>query len=371
MIKAIYASSKDPNMLYAVGADIPDPFFYFETEEEKAIYLDKRELGAFQAHHPDSALQAKPLEPEIGAVREKTGGKGLKFDLASRLFARHTGEAGHVTVPLTFPLDLADHLREEGYELTVQDPYFPARLKKTDREAGFIRKNVALTCEVFAEIETILRDSEAKDGVIHYLGEELTSERLKRLIDIELVKRDMLDVEGMIVSSGKQAARPHDRGSGPLRAGATIICDIFARNKTNLYFADMTRTYVKGRASEDQERMYEAVKQTQEKAIQAIAPGVECKSVYDICAESFRRLGYDVGEKGFVHGTGHGLGLEVHEPPMVNAFSGETLESGHVVTVEPGLYYEELGGVRIEDVILVTENGCENLTDHPKQIMID
>jgi len=185
-----------------------------------------------------------------------------------------------------------------------------------------------------------------------------------------MLEEDLLNVEGIIISCGPHAAIPHHRGSGPLRPNETIICDIFPRYRGNHYFADMTRTYVKGAPSPELKKLYAAVFEAQTKAIAMVRPGIRFADVHEKCVEIFAKRGYHSGNKGFIHGTGHGLGLDIHEAPYVSKGQTGVFEEGHVVTIEPGLYYPKLGGVRLEDVVWVTKNGCENLTNYPKNFVI-
>jgi Xaa-Pro aminopeptidase len=176
------------------------------------------------------------------------------------------------------------------------------------------------------------------------------------------------------VACGNQGCDPHESGHGPLRAYTTIIIDIFPRDMKTGYFGDITRTVVRGRASEAVKKLYAAVERAQEIAFQKLRAGVNGKDVHDAVHKSFTDAGYKTGRvrgrmQGFFHGTGHGLGLEVHERPRVSVVS-EALRAGHVVTVEPGLYYRGVGAVRLEDVAVVGERRSRNLTRFPKVLEI-
>ena len=175
-----------------------------------------------------------------------------------------------------------------------------------------------------------------------------------------------------IVAGGNQGCDPHEAGHGPLRAHQPIILDIFPRDCTTGYWGDITRTVVRGRASEPVKRMYVAVFKAQELAFQQLRAGVNGQEIHDAILRLFRENGFTTGRRngrmqGFFHGTGHGLGLEIHEPPRVSAVDA-TLRAGHVVTVEPGLYYRGVGGVRLEDVAVIQPHGARNLTKFPKML---
>jgi Xaa-Pro aminopeptidase len=176
------------------------------------------------------------------------------------------------------------------------------------------------------------------------------------------------------VACGEEGCDPHNQGSGPLAPDQPIIIDVFPRDTRSRYFADITRTVVKGRASAQVRRMYEAVAAGQAAALADIRDGVAADMVHRKVQATLEGFGFRTGEEngrmqGFFHGTGHGLGLEIHELPRVSKLP-VALRSGHVVTVEPGLYYPGHGGVRIEDVVVVTGTGCRNLTTYPKTLEV-
>jgi Xaa-Pro aminopeptidase len=214
-----------------------------------------------------------------------------------------------------------------------------------------------------------LRAAEVRDGLLVLEGEILTSERVKRMIAGYLLERDYV-AGRTIVAGGEQACDPHEEGHGPLKAGEAIIIDIFPRSVATRYHGDLTRTVLKGQASDALRKQFAAVRAAQEEALGCIRAGVEGPTVHARVCSLFEAQGFRTEEvggrmQGFFHGTGHGLGLEIHEPPRVSKVPA-SLQAGNVVTVEPGLYYPRAGGVRIEDVVLVTEDGCSNLVKYPK-----
>ena len=274
-------------------------------------------------------------------------------------------------VPWNFPLPLADFLREKGFQLHARQSLYPERAIKTQEEVQAIRQSVQKTEKAFALIERILRESIIQEDSILYNGEVLGSEFLKREAEKLLLKEDMISEEGIIISCGPQAAIPHHPGEGVLKPHQTIVCDLFPRSRTTGYFADITRTFVKGAPPEEIQKMYEAVLKAQQEGIKAVAPGKKASDIHKVCTDVLLQAGYHVGDKGFLHNTGHGLGLEVHENPRLGEKSEEILEPGNVITIEPGLYYPERGiGIRIEDDILVTAQGAENLASFPKTLVI-
>ncbi len=237
------------------------------------------------------------------------------------------------------------------------------------------------TPEAIACMEEAQRAAEAAmDAVISYLREssEPTSEEAHKIIDEVLAGLDCESPEGHIVAGGLQAAEPHERGTGPLMKGEAIVVDIFPRSKKSSYFADMSRTICIGEPSAEIQKMYDAVLGAQEVAIQMLAPGVSCVSIQEAVEKYFADAGFATSGKGkefafaegFVHGVGHGVGQKVHEEPRIGRKSTDTLMEGDVVTVEPGLYYPQIGGVRIEDMLLITKDGHRNLTNYSKAFRI-
>jgi len=362
MSKVQYANSHDSDVFYVVGFPIPDSFFIIEKDNKKYVFLDHREYGIFKEKNTNPSIEVVLIDAESRVLSPN--------DLASSLFKKYDLLDNPVDVPKTFPLDMADFLRAHGAQLNVQNPFRPERLKKTPEEVEMIRESLKRNCAAFDRIEEILHEATIEGDSIIYKGVPLTSEYLKAEVDRVHLEKDMLNVEGLIISCAEHAAIPHHPGRGQLRPHQTIICDIFPRCRSNGYFADTTRTYVKGKPSQKVAEMYDAVCKSQQVGFDMIKPGVIGGDVHRACGQVFLVLGFDVGNKGFTHGTGHGLGLDIHEMPYMNAQSTTILEPGHVMSVEPGLYYPEWGGVRIEDIIVVTEDGCENLTDHNKDYII-
>ena len=202
----------------------------------------------------------------------------------------------------------------------------------------------------------------------------LTSEKLRAIIDTAIIQAGGLACH-TIVAGGAQACDPHETGHGPLLANEPIILDVFPRSQKTGYFGDISRTVVKGRASEPLRKLYYTVERAQELAFDHMRDQVAARDIHEKVQKFFEQEGYQTGRthgrmQGFFHGTGHGLGLEVHEPPRLSANTADILVAGHVVTVEPGLYYPELGGVRLEDVALITANGPRNLTKFEKSLEV-
>ncbi|MDQ3077111.1 MAG: M24 family metallopeptidase [bacterium] len=237
------------------------------------------------------------------------------------------------------------------------------------------------TVQQLKAIREVQRATEsAMEAVISYLQstKNPTSEEAHQLIDTILEKHNCESPEGHIVSGGIQSVEPHEVGTGPLKKGVPIVIDIYPRSKITGYFADMTRTVCIGTQSPELQKMYNAVLAAQELALSMIKPKIKCSNIQAAVDTLFKEKGYKTSGKGkvfkfaegFVHGIGHGVGLDIHEAPRIGRGSTDILKKGDVITIEPALYYPKLGGIRLEDMVLVTSSGVENLTHFPKQFKI-
>lgn len=369
MSKLIYASSKDPDFYYALKKNISDPVFLLDLKGKKFVFLDEREYGIFKdGKNPD--IEPVLLSSLFEKIKLITDEVSFREKLAYHIFQEYDLLDSEVNIPMNFPIDVLDYLRLRGARLKPVAILCPERRKKSKDEIKMIAKNQKNVLKSFREAEKILAASEIKDGRVFYKGKILTSETIKKSIRKVLIKNDLIDIEGMIVSSGAHSAIPHHSGEGEIRPGDPIIIDIFPKNLDNYYAADMTRTYVKGEPKDEFKKMYEAVLAAQEKAISLVKPGMKTKEIYEAAKEELVVRGFHAGEKGFTHGLGHGLGLDIHEAPSLKSVSEDVLVIGDIITIEPGLYYPEIGGVRIEDVLVVTKKGYKNLTNYPKSYLI-
>ena len=361
-------SEHDANQLYAVGMLVPDPFIVIQMPEKTVMVLSDLELerGRREAH-VDEILALSIFR---NALQEQGNEYPQLVDIAESVLHEYQIQA--VTVPGNFALQYADALRQRGISVQFKEPFFPSRSHKTVREITHIQSAQRRNESALHHALQILTDADiGSDDALYYQGTALTSEYLRTQIQIALLQAGCMD-HHTIVACGEHATRPHNLGSGPLFAHQAIIIDIFPYCLTTRYFADMTRTVVKGRASDELKRMYAAVQSVQELAIGAIRAGTKGQDIHRQVQEFFTQSGFETGSvdgvpQGFIHGTGHGLGLEIHEPPRIGNVT-DVLEAGQVVTVEPGLYYPHIGGVRMEDLVVVTDDGCTNLTQFPKEL---
>ncbi len=370
MPKVIYAKGEDSNMFYRVGVPVADPFFFVDMGEKKYVYLDKREFAVFEEHNTDENITAVALEALLAEADAMDDDAPLTHKLALLIFQKNHFDNTDVAVPDNFPLSMADFLRKNGCVVHPQAELYPERAVKTAYEVGEIKNSLAAVYACFDRIKEILMAADIDGDAIVFNGEKVTSAFLKKEVDIVLINHDMANTVGIIVASGAQTAIPHHAGDGLIHPHVPIICDIFPQHRTRRYFADVTRTFFKGEPSAEVRKMYDAVLQAQLAGIATIRPGVKCSEVHRVVSETIEKQGYDVGEKGFIHGTGHSFGLDIHEAPYLNKFTHTEIVAGNILTVEPGLYYPDLGGIRIEDDVLATEDGCENLTKYPKEFFV-
>jgi len=281
-----------------------------------------------------------------------------------------------IEVPKYFPVYIADMLRTEGIKVVPVEAVEMTQEReiKTEQEMNFMRK-AQRACEHAMGIAIgLIKNSTVESNLLVVNDEIITSEILKAGIEHTLIDSGCTcDAGEPIVACGKKAADPHFSGHGPISTYESIIIDIFPRLKTERYFADMSRTVVKGEPGNELKEMYAAVKQAQDAALDLVKEGVTCKEVHNLVCDIFEDRGYDTlrkgSKKGFIHTTGHGVGQDIHENPSVGDNDYE-LRAGNVITIEPGLYYPELGGVRLEDMVLVLKNGCENLTQFEKKFVV-
>lgn len=362
----IAASEQDSNLYYATRFMAPDPFIYLEIKGERLMVMSDLEMDRARTQASvDRVLSYSEIE-------QKAKKQGIKDPTAVDIVhvVLKESKIRRLSVPANFPLIHAARLQERGYSLNPKrDPFYEQRVLKTAEEVRHIEDAQRATEEAVAAAHTLLRRAEIKDEQLWLDGEVVTSERIKKFVNVKLMERDCI-AQHTIVAGGEQACDPHNEGSGPLPAHRSIIFDVFPRSATSRYFADMSRTVIRGKVSAELKRLYGAVKDAQEDAIDKIKDGVDGMKIHQgICAR-FEKAGYKTGlvngrMQGYFHGTGHGVGLDIHEAPRISR-TGSLLQEGHVVTVEPGLYYPGLGAVRIEDMVLVTKDGCRNLTNFPK-----
>ena len=377
----IGAPQHDATVYYLSGFLAPDPVICLRAADKRYLVVSALEYGRAEKEAPvDELISFDELELTRLARELKSGARAFAAATA-KLLQKLGAEGSPVTVPPHFGVAYADELRARGFKIEPNGRHFAdLRRVKTQEEISHIEEAQRATEEACAHAVGILKESEvAGGGTLRWRGETLTSELLRAEIEVEILRSGCTADEGTITAGGAQAADPHERGSGPLKAGEAIILDIFPRSQESRYYADMTRTFVKGEPRDELEKMYDAVLEAQETALSMIRAGVNGRDVHDKVSDILHERGYKTSKhaqqpgepltEGFFHGTGHGVGLELHESPRISTVD-EELRAGDVVTVEPGLYEPGVGGVRIEDLVVVTEDGCRNLTNYPKELRV-
>jgi Xaa-Pro aminopeptidase len=368
----IYADTiRSPEMRHEVPIGIPDPFLYMERDGARHVVVISFEIdrvrsvaGGPMPHayeefgYDDLIAQGLPrdevhLEVAVNACREL----GVT----------------EAAVPWTFPARFADRLREEGVTIQPERELFEDRRRvKTDAQLAGIRRAQRAAEAGMDAARALLRRAEANGGGLVVDGTPLTSERVKAAI-MEAFTAHGVAADEFIVAHGPQSAVGHDMGSGPIAKGEPIVIDLWPRDIETACYADMTRTYVVGEPAGEIARYHALCKEALDRSLDAIRPGRAGADVFRLACELFQAAGEptllskkpgEILEDGFYHGLGHGVGLEVHEAPSLGRAPG-SMVAGDVVTLEPGLYRHGYGGVRLEDLVLVTEDGAENLTRYP------
>jgi Xaa-Pro aminopeptidase len=347
-------------MRHEVALGVPDPFLYAEKDGVKHIVVNSLELARLQEL---GLYELHPWE-EFGVDDLREQGLDLKA-ISAEIQLRGVKGIGitSAVVPETFPLWLADRLRADGVELTVDGEFFDdrRRVKSSAEIAGMRRAQKAAQAAMDAARELLRK------------GPPLTVEQVKGAMNVVFAEHGTT-CDDFIVAPGAQGAMGHDMGSGTIETGVPIVIDIWPRDNETSIYTDMTRTYVIGEIADDVREWHRLCKDALDRAISEIKEGADGRAIYDGTCEIFEAAGEPTPRtkekgttlsEGFFHGLGHGVGLEVHEAPGMGLASKKPLKAGDVVTVEPGCYRQGYGGVRLEDIVLVTADGCENLTQYP------
>ena len=362
---------RSPEMRHEVPLAVPDAFLYAEKGGEQYVVLSSFELDRLAEVAPH--LNALPYE-ELGI--DELYAQGLpREEIELEVILRATRRFGIecAVVPSTFPLQVADHLRANGVEITAdRDRFVQRRRVKNDAEIAGIRRAQHAAEAAMDAARELLRAAERQNGSLMLDGEQLTCERIKLAVEQAFTANGAFADE-FIVSHGAQTAVGHDMGSGPIAPDEPICLDLFPRDRDSGCFADMTRVFVVGTPSDELLEYHKLCLEALERSVAAVKPGVPGSELHKISCDVFEEHGYptlrskqpgEVLQDGFYHSLGHGVGLEVHEEPSLGRGPGE-LVAGDVIAVEPGLYRNGYGGCRLEDLVLVTENGGEVLTDYP------
>jgi Xaa-Pro aminopeptidase len=368
----IYADSlRSPEMRHEVPIAIPDPFLYAERSGDRHVVASSFELDRIAAVAPD--LKIMPLE-EFGLDELYAQGLSrdeIELEVVLRAARRYGIE--QASVPATFPVELADHLRANGIQVSADREQFVSRRRvKNEAELAGIRRAQRAAEAAMSAARDLLRQAERDNGRLVLDGETLTCERIKLAVEQAFTANGAFADE-FIVSHGAQTAVGHDMGSGAISPDEPVCLDLFPRDRDSGCFADMTRTFVVGEPSDELREFHRLCREALDRSVAAVKPGIAGSELNRMCCEIFEEHGFptllskqpgEVLKDGFYHSLGHGVGLEVHEQPTLGRGPGD-LVAGDVIAVEPGLYRNGYGGCRLEDIVLVTEHGAEVLTEYP------
>lgn len=358
----IYASSNDADMRYLSRFKTNDPFVYFKRKGELGTIIVSQ-MEYTRAKRESTVAVISRTEAGLMDIlkKEKNPWKATAKMIAGQV-------NGKILVPPKFPLALAQELKN-FVKIIVDDGILESiRAVKTNKELQQIQNVQNITQGAMELALSYIKKSKVKNDILYFNGKPLTSERVRIEIHKFLLNNGCRATD-TIVSCGEDAAIPHNMGNGPLHSGSPIVIDMFPQDETSGYYTDMTRTVSKGETESKILEMYGAVREAQKLGMAQVRPGISGSEIHQEVVDFFKDLGYESGAKGFMHNLGHGIGLEVHEAPSVGP-SGKKLVKGNVITLEPGLYYPGIGGVRLEDIGSVTSKGFKRFTKFPKELVI-
>lgn len=365
---------RHPELRHEVPLTLGDPFLYAEKDGGAHIVVTDFEWPRIQ----EAGVEAELISPFALGLDELLRSGKKYWQIMLELTLRGVQRIGvtKAIVPHTFPLQLADFLRENGVELTPDREFFDRRRRvKNDTELEGIRRAQRAAEAGMDAARDLFRRAEQANGSLLVDGEPLTSERVKSAIQDAFAEHGC-SAEEFIVSHGAQSAIGHEMGSGAIRSGEPIVIDLWPKDAETACFADMTRTFCIGEIPDELREYHRLVKESLDRSFEAVRAGVRGPDVFAVSCEPFHREGHktmlnkedgEVVEDGYFHSLGHGVGLDVHEQPSL-ARAGEELLAGDVVTLEPGLYRRGWGGCRLEDLVLVREDGAENLTAYSYEL---
>ena len=358
----IYASSRDTDMKYLTHFTTSDPFVFFKKPGETGvIIISQMETGrASREANATVMTRSQAGLPEIMKTEKDP------YRATAKMIAGQVGKK--ILVPPNFPIALANAISEYCTVVVDGGTIQSMRAKKSKIELILMNKVQKVTEKAMNRAISLIRSSTVKKGILYIDQKPLTSEHLKFSMHSLLLEHGCSAVD-TIVSCGEDTAIPHMSGSGPLKSDEPIVIDLFPVEEKSGYYADMTRTVVKGEPSKDIREMYDALREAKKLGISRVKAGVSGADIHQAVVDFFNERGYETDTRGFIHNLGHGVGLQVHELPTIGP-AGKALESGNVITIEPGLYYPGIGGVRLEDIGAVTARGFNNFTTFSEELIV-
>jgi Xaa-Pro aminopeptidase len=365
-------SIRSPELRHEVPLAVGDPFLYMESDGRRAVVTNALEVDRIAEAAPDVE---RLLTDELGM--DELIAQGLARPVVEReVWVRAVQRLGiaSAAVPPDFPVALADRLRAEGVELTADDDLFvERRRRKTDAELAGIRRAARAGLAGLDEAARALREAQIDGDTLRCDGEVLTAEAVRARIREVCARLGAPAPEDIIVAPMRPGDPVgHESGSGPLPAHAAIAVDLWPQDEASGCWADMTRTWVRGDVSDAVARLHALVIESHERALAATRAGVPGVDLYGAACDVIEAAGYPTqrtkapGETlrhGFYFSLGHGVGLEVHEAPALGRTGKAPLITGDVVAIEPGVVDPERGGMRVEDLVVVTDDGYELLSE--------
>ncbi|KAB2947509.1 MAG: Xaa-Pro aminopeptidase [Candidatus Methanoperedens nitroreducens] len=366
-------SEHNADMYYASGFLAYDSFIYLNSGNDLILVSDM-ELGRAKKESKVKEVVPTSRYNIMDKIRKNKDVDAAYCEMIRELL--HSRNLNRIAVPYNFPVQLADCLRRANFEIIpVKSPLREMRDIKNEKEINAIEYAQRAGEKALSEGINAIKNASVRNGVLMYEDSPLKTEDVRAIIDRSLLSYNC-EAPDIIIACGQGSSDPHWKGEGELLADEPIVIDMVPRSRKERYYSDMTRTVMHGTPSEELKSMYSAVLDSQEAALNKIKAGVTGAEIHNIVCDVLEERGYETsrgksGEftEGFIHSTGHGVGLDVHEGPTLSE-NGKELKAGCVVTVEPGLYYKKIGGVRLEDVVVVTHSGCKNLTMFEKNLVL-
>ncbi len=361
---------RSPELRHEISEPIGDPVIFVEHDGRRIVVASSFEAPILATR--EDVVDEVWDYPSLGWTELVEDTSFPQMHIGPELVTRALGRLGvhKVCVPATFWTLAADYLRDKGVDVVVNpDEWAQRRRRKTPWELEGIERAQRATETAMLTAARMLREAEpTQDGRLRFEGEILTAEWVREAMISDLASQGA-DCDEILVQSGDACLNGHDPGLGPILPNESCVVDCYPRDRRTGVFTDMTRTFVPGRPSEDLVRLHGHVRKALDLAYDSIKPGAE--NAHRVVADYFHSQGFPTLdhhdgdghlEQGFNHSLGHGVGLQVHERPWIGRRS-EPLQAGDVVALEPGLYFRGIGGVRLEDTVLVTDSGLERFTD--------
>ncbi|MDD1695325.1 MAG: Xaa-Pro peptidase family protein [Methanoregula sp.] len=358
----IYASSRDSDMRYLTHFTTSDPFVFFKKPGDAGVIIvSQMEIGRASREATATVMtRSQAGLPEILKTEKDP------YRATAKMIANQTG--GKILVPPNFPIILANALSEYCTVVVDDGIVQSMRAKKSQKELILMNNVQKVTEKAMDRAISLIKNASVKNGFLYINQKPLTSEYVKFSMHSLLLEHGCGAVD-TIVSCGEDTAIPHMTGTGQLKSDEPIVIDLFPVDEKTGYYADMTRTVVRGEPSQDIQEMYHTLLEAKQLGISRVKAGIPGADIHQAVVDFFKERGYETNTRGFVHNLGHGVGLQVHELPTVGP-AGKALASGNVITIEPGLYYPGIGGVRIEDIGAVTARGFKNFTAFSEDLIL-